>query len=34
LALALHQAGFTQVWPLKGGLDAWQQAGLPTVPKD
>jgi rhodanese-related sulfurtransferase len=33
LALALQKAGFTQVWPLKGGFAAWQQAGMPTVAK-
>jgi rhodanese-related sulfurtransferase len=33
LALALQHYGFTQVWPLKGGLAAWQDAGMPTEPK-
>lgn len=27
---ALRAAGFTQVFKLKGGLAAWQQAGLPV----
>ena len=28
-AATLHKAGFTQVWSLAGGMNAWQQAGMP-----
>jgi len=27
---ALKKAGFTQVWSLAGGMNAWQQAGMPV----
>jgi rhodanese-related sulfurtransferase len=33
LALALQHSGFSQVWPLKGGIAAWQKADMPTVQK-
>jgi rhodanese-related sulfurtransferase len=29
----LQQLGFTNAWALKGGLTAWQSAGLPTEAK-
>ena len=28
---ALHKAGFETVYGLKGGMAAWNQAGLPVV---
>jgi rhodanese-related sulfurtransferase len=34
VALTLTQAGFGDVFALKGGFDAWVQAGLPTEIKD
>jgi rhodanese-related sulfurtransferase len=33
VALRLIEKGFTRVFVLKGGWDAWVQAGYPTVPK-
>lgn len=33
VALELLAQGFKNVHPLFGGLEAWQKAGLPTVPK-
>jgi rhodanese-related sulfurtransferase len=33
VALRLIGNGFTKVSVLKGGWDAWVQAGYPTVPK-
>jgi rhodanese-related sulfurtransferase len=29
----MTQAGLRNVFALQGGLDAWQQAGMPLVPK-
>lgn len=29
-AATLRKAGFTQIWSLAGGMNAWQQAGMPV----
>jgi rhodanese-related sulfurtransferase len=33
LAQKLTEQGFKKVWALKGGFDAWRDAGLPVEPK-
>jgi len=33
LAQKLQERGYERVWALKGGLDAWQKAGLPVETK-
>ena len=33
MALTLEENGFTRVWPLLGGYNAWVNAGLPLEPK-
>jgi rhodanese-related sulfurtransferase len=30
MALTLLEHGFTRVWPLLGGYQAWRKAGLPV----
>jgi rhodanese-related sulfurtransferase len=30
----LRDHGLTDVWPLKGGIEAWEEAGLPVEEKD
>jgi len=30
MALLLKSKGFKEVWPLLGGLDAWEKLGYPT----
>jgi len=34
VARDLKNKGFTNVYPLAGGFDAWQQAGYPLEPKE
>jgi rhodanese-related sulfurtransferase len=33
LAQDLRQRGYKNVWALKGGMDAWEAAGLPLDKK-
>jgi len=33
LAQKLHELGYEKVWALKGGFDAWENAGLPLERK-
>jgi len=33
LAQKLREHGYQQVWALKGGLEAWKNAGLPLERK-
>jgi 3-mercaptopyruvate sulfurtransferase SseA len=30
MALLLKSKGFDEVWPLRGGFDAWRDLGYPT----
>ena len=30
MALLLKSKGFKEVWPLRGGFDAWRDLGYPT----
>jgi len=34
LAQKLREQGYKNVWALKGGFDAWRNAGLPVVSKE
>jgi len=31
MALLLKSKGYTEVWPLQGGFEAWIELGYPTV---
>jgi len=32
MARLLVEKGYVEVWPLRGGLDAWVEHGYPTEP--
>jgi rhodanese-related sulfurtransferase len=34
LAQNLRERGYGHVWALEGGLEAWEDAGLPLAPKE